>query len=459
MIPRQAREIAAATEGRVTAGPATAHAHAITIDSRQVPAESCFVAIKGENHDGHDFAHDAAAKGATIVIASRAVALPATTALVLVDDTTRALGALARDERRRRGLRVVAVTGSAGKTTTRALTTAALGSRFRTGSSQGNLNNQWGLPLSILNLPDDIEVAVLEMGMNQPGEIAELTRIAEPDVGVITNVGTAHIGHFGAVDEIAREKSALLFAMPPEGVGVVHAGSPELMVFAEQSGRRLVRFGTDLAGADLVATDVESDLVHGTRFRVEGETVRVRLWGRHAVDNALAALGAARALGVPIAEAAPALLAIVPLAGRGRVVRCGRTITLVDETYNANPGAMRAVLHGLATTPARRRVAVLGDMRELGALSLRFHRELGVEAARAGVALLHAVGEHAAVVAHEAEAAGVAAVFTHADAESAAPHVVASLQEGDLVVIKGSRGIKLERVLDAVIAELGEERD
>ncbi len=458
MIPRNAEAIAQATGGRLAAGDAFAMAHAVSIDSRAIPAAACFFAIRGETHDGHDFAAAAAAAGATVVVASKPLALPDHVTLVLVDDTTRAIGALAQDERRRRGLRVVAITGSSGKTTTRALTAAACAVRYRTGSSPGNLNNQWGLPLSILGLPDDAEVAVLEIGMNAPGEIAALTRIAEPNIGVVTNVGTAHIGAFGSIEGIAREKSSLLYELPDDGVGVVHAGSPELMALAERSGRRLVRFGINGAGIDLAATEVATDLVRGTSFKADGTPVTLALWGMHAVENALAALGAARALDIPLAEAAPALRAIVPLAGRGRVVRCERGVVVVDETYNANPSAMRAVLRGLAATRARRKVAVLGDMLELGDLAPNFHRELGTQAAQLGIDCLHAVGTFARTVADAARAGGVARVFAHDDAAAAASAVPASIEAGDLVVIKGSRGVRLEKVLDAVIAEFGEER-
>lgn len=455
MIARTAAGIAAAVGGAVVAGSPGALVRGVSIDSRTVAPGDLFVAIVGERHDGHDFAAAAARAGATVVVASREVEVPGA-ALVRVPDTTRALGRLATDERARRGAKVVAITGSAGKTTTRALAVAALSARYRTAGSAGNLNNQWGLPLSLLRLDDAADVAVLEIGINHPGEMGPLARIARPDVGVVTNVGTAHLGFFRDQRELAETKAEIVRETAPSGVGVVHRSSPFLHEIARESGRRLVTF--DLSGeADLVATAISGSLVEGMRFSVRGVPVRLRLSGEHAVLNALAALGAALALDVPIADAAPALATVGPTAGRGLVLRLADGIALVDDTYNSNPSAVRAMLGALAASPwAGRRVALLGDMLELGEFASRFHREVGEAAARAGVGLLVAVGRFADEIVAGARAAGLDDARAVPDVPAAAALLSAALRPGDLVLAKASRGVALEGALPVILARFPE---
>ncbi|MCU0230470.1 MAG: UDP-N-acetylmuramoyl-tripeptide--D-alanyl-D-alanine ligase [Acidobacteria bacterium] len=455
MIARTAAELAAAVGGAVASGRADATARGVSIDSRSIAAGDAFFAILGERHDGHDFATAAAAAGASLIVASRPVEAPGTT-VVRVDDTTAALGRLAADERSRRRRAVVAITGSAGKTTTRALTVAALGARFRVAGSTGNLNNQWGLPLSLLRLPDEADAAVLEIGINHPGELAPLARIARPDVGVVTNVGTAHIGFFADQRELAEEKAQVVFETAPSGTGVIHLSSPFLHEIAQRSGRRLVTF--DRGGnPDLRADDLSGDLVGGSRFTVDGVPVRLALWGEHAVLNALAALGAARALGVPLAEAAPRLAAVAPQPGRGRVRRLAHGVVLVDDTYNSNPSAAKALLAALAASPwDGRRVALLGDMYELGERSPAFHREVGEAAARAGIDLLVTVGAFAHDAAEGARAAGLRDALVLDDVPAAAAALAGLLQPGDLVLAKASRGVGLERALPALLEQFPE---
>jgi UDP-N-acetylmuramoyl-tripeptide--D-alanyl-D-alanine ligase len=455
VIARTAAGIAAAVGGAVASGNPEAVARGVSIDSRSVAAGDAFFAIFGEHHDGHDYAAAAAAAGATVIVAAREVAAPVA-AIVRVDDTTAALGRLGADERSRRSMAVVAITGSAGKTTTRALTVAALAARYRVAGTAGNLNNQWGLPLSLLRLPDDADAAVLEIGINHPGELGPLARIARPDVGVVTNVGTAHIGFFAGPRELAEEKAQVVFETAPDGSGVVHRSSPFLYEIARRSGRRLVTF--DLGGnADLRPTGVAGGLVEGMRFTIEGVEVRLALWGEHAVLNALAALGAARALGVPLSEAAPRLAAVAPQPGRGRVRRLAHGVVLVDDTYNSNPSAARAMLAALAASPwDGRRVALLGDMYELGERSPAFHREIGDAAARSGVELLVTVGQWAQDAAEGARAAGLAGALAFADVPAAAAALAGLLQPGDLLLAKASRGVGLERALPAVLDQFPE---
>ncbi len=452
MIARSAAEIAAVVGGMIVQGDPSVRASGVSIDSRTIKPGEAFFAIRGETHDGHAFIEQALAGGASLAIVDDSTIRPRGLTLVRVSDTTAALGALAADERRRGSYKVVAITGSSGKTTARALTTAALSTRLRTASSVGNLNNHWGLPLSMLRLPDAIDVAVLELGMNHAGEIAALTRIAQPDVGVITNVGTAHLGNF--VDErgIAAAKCELLDEMPAHARGVVHYGSPLLMERAAHCTKSLLTFGLETK-AELRAEELGGSLLTGSRFRVRNVDVNLALWGTHAALNALAALGAGLWLGLSIEEMAPGLQSVTPIAGRGQLLWLAGNVLVVDETYNANPGAMEAVLAGLAGSAWNgRRVAVLGDMRELGPRTSDLHQRVGAAAARHGIQLLHAVGSCAGVMADAAQAGGVPEVVTHVDAVEASRAVPATVRDGDLVVIKASRGTHLETVLSSIVA-------
>ncbi len=462
MIPRRADELAAAVGGRLVAGNPAARVTGASFDSRLLRPGEAFFAIVARN-DGHAFAAEAARKGAPAVVASRPVDLPAGTALVLVDDTLAALGRLAADERRRRaGMKVVAVTGSAGKTTTTALVRAALGARWRAGSTRGNWNNRLGLPLSILDLGEDVEAAALELGMNRPGEIRDLAAIADPDVGVITLAARAHLGFFPDVRAIARAKAELWEAMAASsGAGrsrtaVVPDDDPYLLELARHAGLPVLRFGLG-PGADVRAEAIEPSPAGGIAFRVAGVRVELALWGRHAVRNALAALAAARALGIPLEEAAPRLATVEPLPGRGRVHRLADGTTVIDETYNANPDAVRVVLAALAEFPAPgRRVAVLGDMLELGEAAPALHREVGEAAAAAGFDPVWAVGTLAEEVARGAASRG-ASTRTWPAADDAAGDLPRLVRPGDLVLLKGSRGVRLERALEALLAARGVE--
>ncbi len=450
MISRTAAEIAAAVGGRVLTGAEGRRATRVCIDSRRARPGDVFFAIVGPRHDGHRFVRQAAAAGATVAVVSQPLSGPSAMTLVLCRETTAALGRLAADERRRRDLKVVAISGSAGKTTTRRLAAAALGSTWPTDASPGNLNNQWGLPLSLLGLAEPARVAVVEIGINHPGEMLPLARIAAPDVAVITNVGPAHIGHFGTLAAIAREKLELLGGLGPAGTAVLPAESREWIESARAGGHRVLSFGTS-EDADLRAENVQLLPLTGVRFTVENVDIELRLWGRHAVLNAVAALAAARALGAPLRDAAVAMAGVEAEAGRGRVLELPGGIRIVDESYNANPTATIAVLGELARAPRRGRlVAVLGEMFELGRHSAEAHRQVGRAAGQAGVDLLIAVGQRAATLADAGRAAGIPRTEICADAAEAAERLAGAIESNDLVLIKGSRGVHLETVVEAV---------
>jgi UDP-N-acetylmuramoyl-tripeptide--D-alanyl-D-alanine ligase len=444
-------ELVAASGGRHLAGPSGVRFTRTCLDSRRAEPGDLFFAIIGPRHDGHHHVAEALAAGAAGAVVSRPPEEPPPPDRTLVEvyDTTRALGDLATAVRRREALEVVAVTGSTGKTTTKELAAAALATDRATGCNPGNLNNLWGLPLSLLNLPGDTRTAVLEMGMNAPGEIARLTEIADPDVGVITNVGPVHLEFFEDVEGIARAKGELFETMRPGATAVVNADDPRTRDLGERFPGRTVSFSTEGAGADLAATEVVSDLAEGTRFVLEGHPVRLHLAGRHAAANALAALAAADALGVARHRALGAMAEVRPLPGRGRVEHLADGVVLVDETYNANPVALTAVLSLLGDTrwPGRK-VLALGDMLELGPSGPELHRTVGRQALAAGVSLLIGVGPLAAESCRAAAAGADTARFaTSVDAAAAAGTL---MRPGDLVLVKGSRGTAMERFADAL---------
>lgn len=431
------------------------------IDSRKIDAAmtTLFFALKGPNHDGHDFVGAASAAGAAGVVVSREDALAGRAIPgFLVADTTLALQDLARSVRPRFES-VVGITGSAGKTTAKEMTAAVLSARRPTGRTAGNLNNTYGLPLTLLNQPEDARAVVLEMGMSTPGEITRLAEIADPDVGVILNVREVHLGNFASIDEIAKAKGELFRGMRAGAVAVYNAADPRVRRLADAFPGRRVSFALG-AAADVIGRDVRDDIVQGVRFRVSADgadhDVRLSMFGAHNVENALAALAVARALGDGLPGALRALSAVRPATMRGEVVRLGADVVLVDDTYNSNPSAMASVLGSLAATSwTGRKVLVAGDMLELGPRSAEFHRQVGEQAARSGVGLLVAVGPMAQETVSGAAPLGLTATRCYPDSAAAAAEAAAYLAPGDLAVVKGSRGIAMEKVIAAAKTAFG----
>lgn len=455
-----AEEIARAMGARITGDPKSAVFSSFAIDSRKVQPGALFFALRGPNNDGHDFAPAAIAAGARGIVVSREdrIAEPRLVRF-LVEDTTRALQDLAAAARKRLSL-VVGITGSAGKTTAKEMTAAVLSARRPTGRSAGNLNNLYGLPLTLLSLEEGAVGAVLEMGMSYPGEIARLVEIADPDVGVILNVREVHLGNFSSIEEIADAKGELFRGMRKDATAVWNAADSRVRRLAEGFQGRKTSFGID-AAADLIAREIEDDIVRGVRFRLRtrgvDHEVRLSTFGRHNVDNALAALAVASALGNDLEGAVRAVSSVRAAPMRGEILRLGEGIVLVDDSYNSNPSAMASVLASVAVTvwPGRK-VVVAGDMLELGPRAAEFHRQVGEQAARAGVGLLVAVGP----MAHETEAGalrlGLASVMRHPASDAAAANVASILAPGDLVVVKGSRGVAMEAFVSASKAAFGE---
>jgi len=434
-----------------------------SIDTRTISRGDLFVAIRGDRFDGNAYVREAVGKGAVGAIISDASltgsADLADTALLLVPDTLDALQALANKVRRDSGVAVVAVTGSAGKSTTKEITAEFLAARYTVFRNRGNLNNHIGLPLSLLELRNKPDIGVLELGMNHAGEISTLVRIAEPEVRVWTNVGPAHLEFFGTVEAIAEAKAEILEGADKDSVLVANADDDLVMRHAAKFAGRVRTFGVERP-ADVRALAVRDLGIDGTAAIVRtpiGETeLRTPMPGTANLSNVLAAAAVAIRFDVPLADIVERAAGLKPIARRGEVIRTA-SITIVDDSYNSNPKALSRALAMLGgESRYARRVAVVGEMLELGDASSELHRGAGQEAARAQVSELVAVGgPNARAVADGALASGMQTSCVHyVPTSSAAADLAAALvRPGDLVLVKGSRGIRTELVVDRLKAE------
>jgi len=447
------------TGGVLRAGAPQARFAAVSIDTRTCPPSALFVAIRGPRHDAHAFLDRARAAGATgvVVEAGSGEALVGDAVRIEVEDTTRALGALAAGHRGGFDGPVVGITGSNGKTTTKEMCAAILERRGPCLRTRGNLNNLYGLPLTLLSREPEHRFAVVELGMNRRGEIAALAAIARPSVGVLTNVGSAHIGMLGSQEAIAAEKGDLLAALAPDAVAVVNADDPRARAQADRTPARVVRFGRSPEAE--VRAEEAAPRGEGYAFRLvapAGEVeVEVPGLGETSVANALAAATAALVAGASLEDVRAGLAAYRPAAGRmQRRAGAGGT-WILDDSYNANPQSLEAALGALARLGDRgRALAVLGDMGELGERAAEAHRSAGALAARLGLDGLLAVGEHAGEVAEGAAAAGMEGgkVQAFADPEDAVHALRRRLAPGDWILVKGSRSMRMERVVEALCA-------
>ena len=442
-------EAAARTMGGALEGPAGIFT-GVSIDSRTLAPGDLFFAIRGPRFDGHTFVPDAFRAGAAGVVVERAYDRREEAPggfLIRVPDPTEALGALAREQRLESGARIVAITGSLGKTTTKEAAAAAIGAERSVFRSRGNLNNQWGLPLSLLAREDE-EVGVVELGMSAPGEIRTLTEIAVPDCGVLTTIAEAHLEYFGSVGAIAAAKGELFEALPAGATAVVNADDELVRAQAGRfSGRRVTygfAEGVDVRGSGYAARP--SGLVFEvSAFGGPAVSVSCGLAGRHNAGNVLAGLAAATVLDVPIERAARGVADLAPLPGRGTKVRLRGGAVALDETYNSSPRALRAVLSEFAALPAARRIVVVGDMRELGEDAEPLHRACGQLAGTLALDLIVGVGPLGRTF---AEAAAPGSQTLAADGpDEAAALLEGVLRSGDLVLFKASRAVGLDAAL------------
>jgi UDP-N-acetylmuramoyl-tripeptide--D-alanyl-D-alanine ligase len=455
MIGLTMAEVARLTEGELTGASDAAVTGAVTLDSRSVAPGDLFVAVAGERVDGHDFLGAAAAAGAVGALCRRPdPALPC----VVVTDPVAALGRLAAGVHARlagSGLHTLAITGSSGKTSTKDLLGQVLAAAGPTVSPPGSYNNDIGLPLTVLDADETTRYLVLEMGSRGPGHIARLCQVARPQVGVVLNVGSAHLGEFGSSEVIAQAKGELVEALPEAGTAVLNADDPRVLGMAARTRARVVTTGLG-ADADVRAAGVSLDDSARARFTLvaagEEHPVALQVVGQHQVANALSAAGAALAAGLPPADVAAALSSAAPRSRwRMEVHRRADGVTVVNDAYNANPESMRAALAALAGLPAERRIAVLGAMAELGPDAAVEHERLGRDAVAAGVDLLVAVGPNAVGIADGASAAGqggrqgAGGESVHVRDRAAARELLSGvLRPGDVVLVKASRSYGLE---------------
>lgn len=425
----------------------------VRIDSREITAGCLFIAIKGERSDGHDFAADVIAAGARAVLSSRELDQPC----IVVDDPVLALGRLARWVRTHLlNCTVIGVTGSSGKTSTKELIGGILSADGPTVCPKGSFNTEVGVPLTILNADESTKYLVLEMGMRGEGQIRYLTEIAVPSVGVIVNVGTAHAELLGSREAIARAKGEIVDNLPPDGFAILNGDDPLILAKAKHTKANVVRFGRGV-DCEVRATDVRLDAAARPSFtlthRDESVAVTLKVHGEHFVQNALAAAAVALSLGINI-DVVAAELRIAGLDSKWRmeVHELGNHITLVNDCYNANPESMRAALAATASMAAGRRSwAILGEMRELGETSRIEHESLGRAAAEMGIDRLICIGD-ALLPTHESALAAGLKSFAVTDIQDAVSIITAEAIPGDVIVVKASRGIALERVADALSA-------
>ena len=415
-----------------------------SVDSRTVQPGDLFFALRGPNHDGNAYVEDALKKGAAAAVAEVAAPGPA----LVVPDALQSLQQLAAWARERWGGDVVGLTGSAGKTSTKDIIAELLSVELRVGKTVGNFNNHVGVPLSILRLPQGVEVAVLEIGMNHAGEIRELSKLARPRIGVITNVGYAHIEAFDSVEDIAKAKRELIESLPADGIAVLNADDPRVAAFRDFHKGRVITFGIHQP-ANVRAEDVEFLAEGGSRFRVSGVQFETALLGRHGIHNILSGIAVAGLYGIEPERLQRAVAALRPGKMRGERL-IDRGFLILNDCYNANPDAMRSMIDVLRDSPGRRRIAVLGEMLELGRWSECLHRDIGRYVSQSGIDVLIGIRGAAHFIVDAAADAGMggdAAQFFD-DPAAAGDQLRQIAREGDAILFKGSRGTRVEQALE-----------
>jgi UDP-N-acetylmuramoyl-tripeptide--D-alanyl-D-alanine ligase len=432
---------------------AAAVAAGYSIDSRTIKPGELFFAVRGERLDGHEFVPAALQRGAVAAVVAReqAARFVNRSPLLLVNDPLNALQTLGQAGRRIWNKRLVAVTGSAGKTTTKEAIAALLGTRFRVLKSVGNLNNHFGLPLQLLRLEPEHDVAVVELGMNHAGEIAALAALAQPDMGVVTCVAPVHLGFFQSVAEIARAKYELIQNLSPTATAVLNADDEYVSQFGRDFGGKVVTFGITRP-ADVRAEQVEQGGTAGSVFEVisggQRVTAELPLLGRHNVYNALAAVAVVRELGLTLAEAATGLKLLTPADKRGEILQIAG-VTVINDCYNSNPKALQSMVDVVATMPTQgRRIVVAGEMLELGLTTDELHQGCGSYMAERGVDIVLGVRGAARQITAAANAGGIRVEFVDSP-EQAGEWLAGEARPGDLVLLKASRGVQLERALAA----------
>ena len=449
------KDIAASTGGALKSGLPNGVATGVSTDSRKINTGDVFFALKGPNFDGHAFVKDVLEKGAAIVVVDNEECLKglsSTASAIVVGDTLKALGAMASHVRRLHRIPFIAITGSAGKTTTKEMTASILSISRNVLKTEGNKNNLIGLPLTIFRLEEAHEAAVVELGISEDWEMERLVAICRPDVSLITNIGRGHLLTLGSLEGVAKAKGPIFSMLPPHGVKVVNLDDP-WVVKAAGFGGQMVTWSAKDKEADVFIEDsfAEAGLA-GARavYKVGGKRISVKFTAPGLTNfvNGAAAIAAAYALGVPVKHMAQGLEAWTPVKGRMGLIRSGG-LTVIDDTYNANPESMGSALRTLKEARGRK-VAVLGDMLELGDASEKEHAGVGRLAAELGVDVLVAIGSSSEATAESARKAGLKDVFSFGTKKNALELLKRILHEGDTVLVKGSRGVALEEVVEGL---------
>ena len=469
-IPWTTEDIKDATRGDLLCGNLNHSFTGVSIDSRSISAGDIFVAIIGEVHDGHAFLEDIVDQGVRGLVVSRRKTgqLPLSewgksrVVCIAVEDTTRALGDMAAFNRQRSQIRVVGITGSNGKTTTRRMVTAVMERQYDVLTAVGNFNNEIGLPLTLLGLSAAHHWAILELGTNHPGEIARLADICSPDIGVLTNIGPAHLEGLGSIEGVTREKGDLIKKLGSGGKAILNADDPRVSQLASTTEAEVIFYGLTKEAAIRAEDIIETGNSISFNLILASKSIAIKINspGRFMVSNALAAAAVGYQIGLSIETIKAGLDAFKPVSGRMNVKRLTGGIHLIDDTYNANPDSMKAAFSTLSKMSAGARGAVvLGDMLELGDQAQSLHRDVGAGAARAGVSRLYACGELAAEVITGARAEGMQPTDT---CEGTHAEIVEDLKgwlhPGDWLLVKGSRGAAMEKVVEGLIAWAGEEK-
>ena len=432
--------------------PHEAVAEGYSIDSRTVRPGELFFAVKGERLDGHAFVFAALEKGAAAAVVRKDEwqRYPVKTKLLAADDTLVALQTLARAVRKVWGRPVIGVTGSAGKTTTKEAIAHVLGTKFRVLKSEGNFNNHFGLPLMLLKLEPEHDLAVIEMGMSHSGEIRALAKIAQPEIGVVTNVAPVHLEFFDSLAGIARAKYELIESLPASGAAVLNADDEYVSQFGRDFRGKVTKYGIS-ASADVRAENIQAKGREGSVLDVAIGNIREHAWlpliGTHNVLNALAAVAVGLDRGLNPAEAVAALATLTAADKRGQVLQLGN-ITVINDCYNSNPKALYAMVESLASMPAKRRIVVAGAMLELGPTAEELHRQAGEHIAQKGIDVLLGVNGPAKATVNAASEAGIRAEFV-ATPEEAGEWLAREARDGDVILLKASRGVTLEKALEA----------
>ncbi len=453
MAELNARQIAEWTNGRIQQGSPSVRFSGYGIDSRRIKSNQLFFAVSGER-DGHAFIRHAAQQGAAGAVVSREISDPGhEMTLIRVDDTLSALHNLARSLLKEHPLRVVGITGSTGKTTTKEFTAFLLSQRYQVLKSEGNYNNHLGLPLSILNLQPGHEIAVLEYGMSAPGEIMDLTKIAPPDTAVITNVHPVHLEHFESLDKIASAKQEILAGMKSGGTAVLNQDDPLIRKMNTDKAGKVIHFGTNGSG-DIKARNIHLqgwEKIDFELFYMEKYyPASIPFFNRGYLYNFLAAAAVSLEFSIDGDDLVSRARELHPFDMRGQLLFPGRNTKVIDDSYNSNPAALDEALKTLAVLPGKRKIAVLGDMLELGKNAEEYHLQAGRTAAKLGIDILAAAGELASCIAEGARNAGLPShrIYTYANSSEAARKFPALVQPDDVILVKGSRGIKMEKIID-----------